>query len=184
MSRLRFRFDKIKFVNAVAYLSRLCPNSTKLTICKLLYFADKEHLVKYGRPITGDQYHHLKDGQIPTRGLDMLRGKSDAASNALLEKYVTVIGNSVHPKKAAEKKVFSKSDLRILSTVVERYGKLNAHQLWNLAHAELTCKETEVGDVIDFALFFKGRPEAESVRALAEQEQESRDVLRSYAVTQ
>jgi hypothetical protein len=41
-----------------------------------------------------------------------------------------------------------------------------------------------VGGVIDFALFFKGRPEAEAVKALAEQEQESRDVLHSYAATE
>jgi uncharacterized phage-associated protein len=184
MSRLRFNFDKAKLVNAVAYLSRACHNSTKLTICKLLYFADKEHLLKYGRPITGDQYYHLQHGQIPTHGLNMMRGKADPASNALLEKYVTVIGNSIHPKRAIDKRVFSKSDLEILNLVVERYGKMTAQQLWKLAHDEITCKETEEGDAIDFALFFKGRLDSEPVKALAEQEQESRDVLRSYAATQ
>jgi len=184
MSRLRFRFNRVQVVSAVAYLAHACPSSTKLMICKLLYFADKEHLLKYGRPITGDRYYHLKDGQIPTHGLDMLRGRADAASNALLEKYVTVIGNFVHPKRAADKRVFSKSDLEILNLVAGRYGKMTAHQLWKLAHDEPTCKETEVGGVIDFALFFKGRPEAEAVKALAEQEQESRDVLHSYAATE
>jgi uncharacterized phage-associated protein len=55
--RVRFQFDPEKFVDAVAYLAQACPSSTKLSICKLLYFADKEHLLRYGRPILGDHYY-------------------------------------------------------------------------------------------------------------------------------
>src|SRR5712692_1373973 len=105
---LRFRFNAEKFVNAVAYLAQARPHNTKLTICKQLYFADKEHFVRYGRPITGDQYYKLPHGPIPTRGLDILRGRAAAPENALLEKYVSVIGDSVHPRQQANRKVFSK----------------------------------------------------------------------------
>ena len=181
MQKLRFRFNAAKFVSAVAYLAQACPNSTKMTICKQLYFADKEHLLRYGRPITGDMYYRLLHGQIPTRGLNMLRHQSTAADNALLEKYVDVIGNHIRGKKAADKKVFSKSDLEVLDFIVKEYGKMTAAQLRKLAHDEPTFKESEEGCAIDFALFFKGRPEAQPIKALVEQEQESRDALRGYA---
>jgi hypothetical protein len=46
MAKLRFRFNAAKFVNAVAYFAQGCPNGTKMTICKRLYYADKEHLAK------------------------------------------------------------------------------------------------------------------------------------------
>jgi Protein of unknown function (DUF4065) len=80
MAKLRFRFNAAKFVNAVAYLAQACPNSTKMTVCKRLYYADKEHLVKYGRPILGDHYYRLEHGPVPTHGLDMLRRHSGPAA--------------------------------------------------------------------------------------------------------
>jgi antitoxin SocA-like protein len=154
-----------------------------MTICKELYFADKRHLLQFGRPITGDRYYKIQQGQVPTRGLDMLRHRPTPAANALLEKYVSVIGNSVHPKKL-DKSVFSKSDLEVLDWVVKHFGHKTAAELRKLAHREHTYLESEEGCPIDFALFFKGHPDSEAVWSLAEQEQESRDVLARYAITE
>ena len=178
---LRFQFNAEKFVNAVAYLAQACPNSTKLTICKHLYLADKEHLVQYGRPVVGDHYYKLPHGPIPTRGLNMLRGKAGAAENALFEKYVSVIGDSVHPKQPANRKVFSKSDIEVLDRVVKKYGRWSPSALRNETHSQAPWRDSENSCAIDYALFFEGHPEAEGVKDLAEQEQESRDLLRPYA---
>jgi uncharacterized phage-associated protein len=178
--RLRFSFNASKFANAVAYLAQACPGSTKMTICKQLYFADKEHLVRYGRPIVGDEYYKLEHGQVPTQGLDMLRGKADAAKNALLEKYVTVLGDSVHPKQAPNKKAFSKTDLEILDLVIEKYGRMSAGELRKLAHTEPSYLKSENLSPIDYALFFDASGDSQ-VKDLAEAEQEARDILHPYA---
>jgi uncharacterized phage-associated protein len=177
---LRFRFNPEKFVNAVAYLAQACPRSTKLTICKHLYFADREHLVRYGRPITGDRYYKLRHGPIPTRGLDMLRSKAAASENALLEKYVSVIGNSVRPEQRANRKVFSKSEFEVLEWVVKTYGKMSARALRERTHAETPWRKSDDNCPIDYALFFEDRPGTEEVKELAQAEQESRDLLRPY----
>src|ERR1041385_8429382 len=157
---LRFEFNAAKFANAVAYLAQACPGSTKMTICKQLYFADKEHLVRYGRPIVGDQYYKLEHGQVPTQGLDMLRRKADAAKNALLEKYVTVLGDAIHPKQAPNKKVFSKSDLEVLDLVIEKYGKMSAAELRRRSHDEPSYLKSEDACPIDYALFFEGQEDS------------------------
>lgn len=57
----------------------------------------------FGRPITGDHYYKLAHGPIPTRGLDLLRGQGSPAEVALLQKYVTVIGVTIHPRQAPER---------------------------------------------------------------------------------
>jgi uncharacterized phage-associated protein len=181
MAKLRFRFNAEKFVNAVAYLAQACPNSTKMTICKQLYYADKEHLVKYGRPILGDHYYRLEHGPVPTSGLEMLRHNSSPAQNALLDKYVSVIGNSVHPRQHPDRKVFSKSDLAVLDNIVRRYGKLSAAALRRKTHAEAPWVHSDDRCPIDYELFFDEHPGSEEVKALAIAEQESRDVLRPYA---
>jgi uncharacterized phage-associated protein len=180
-NKLRFRFNVEKFVNAVAYLAQSCPHSTKMTICKQLYFADKEHLVRFGRPIIGDHYHKLPHGPIPTHGLDMLRKKAGAAQNALLEKYVSVLGDSVHPKMSPNRKVFSRSDLEILDLIIRKYGRMSAAALRRRTHEEIAYLESDDCCPIDYALFFDGREGSDQVKALAEAEQESRDVLRPYA---
>jgi uncharacterized phage-associated protein len=180
--RLRFSFSPEKFVNAVAYLAQACPQSTKMTICKHLYFADKEHLVRYGRPITGDQYYKLDHGPIPSVGLNMLRQKASPSQNALLEKHVSVVGKRVHPKMPASRKVFSKSDIEVLDWVVKRYGKVSAAKLRALTHTDAAWKEAGERCQMDYALFFEENlPEAAAVKELTEEEQHSRDLLSPYA---
>jgi len=52
---IRFKYDVEKFANAVAYFASInIPDLTKLKISKLLFFVDKLHLQRYGRPVTGD----------------------------------------------------------------------------------------------------------------------------------
>jgi len=62
---LSFEFKPSKFGSAVAYLAERKPGVTKKELCKLLFFADKLHLLRYGRPITGDRYFALEQGPSP-----------------------------------------------------------------------------------------------------------------------
>jgi hypothetical protein len=130
--------------------------------------------------VIGDHYYKLPHGPIPTRGLDMLRGKAGAAENALFEKYVSVIGESVHPKQPANRKVFSKSDIEVLDWVVKKYGRWSPSALRNETHSQAPWRDSANSCAIDYSLFFEGRPEAEEVKELAEREQGSRDLLRPY----
>jgi len=174
---IRFQFMPEKFANAVTYLALKCPGPTKMKICKLLFYADKRHLLKYGRPITGDQYYKLPHGPIPTRGLDMLRGKAGEAEVALLEKYISIVGNCIYPRRAPDKKVFSKTDLASMDWVCKQYGQLGAIELRRISHTEPSWIKAEERGPMDFALFFESTPEARAVKKLVELEQESRDVL-------
>ena len=161
--KLQFQFDAEKFANAVAYLAQALPGSTKMTICKQLYLADKAHLLRYGRPVIGDRYYKLPHGPVPSRGLNLLRGKGDAAERALLNQFVSVLGNSVHPKQAANRKAFSRSDLEVLDEVIEKYGKWTASALRTETHAQAPWRETADSCAIDYELFFEGHPEAKEV---------------------
>jgi len=66
-----FRFDK--FVAALTYLaSKVRRDFSKLRASKLLYFADRYHLINYGRPIIGDQYAKLPYGPVPSQALSLM----------------------------------------------------------------------------------------------------------------
>src|SRR6266849_2457700 len=71
MSRITFNFKLEKLVHALAYFSKNgVRNLTKLKAAKLLYFADREHLLRHGRPILGDVYFCLPYGPVPSLALN------------------------------------------------------------------------------------------------------------------
>ena len=44
----------------------------RLKAAKLLYFADNQHLVRYGRPMTGDRYYCLDHEPMPSASLNAI----------------------------------------------------------------------------------------------------------------
>src|SRR6202042_2841503 len=55
---------------------------SKHHLSKILYFADKAHLAKWGRTLTGDRYIAMKNGPVPSRIYDFIKyvqGTSDGA---------------------------------------------------------------------------------------------------------
>ena len=177
---IRFEFRPEKFVHAIAYLADNCQGLTKMKACKMLFFADKEHLQRFGRPIVGDHYYRLPHGPIPTRGLDMLRGNAKPSDRALMEKHIGLVGDAIHLRSAADETVFSKSDLEVLRETCRRYGSKTAAQLRSLSHRERAWTEAEENGPMDYALFFGDDDSGRNMRDLVESEQGTRDLLRPY----
>jgi hypothetical protein len=69
---LRFPFDAEKFPHALSYLLTKAGPSTRLRIMKLVYLADRIHLVRHGRPIVGGRYVALGQGPVASLALDIL----------------------------------------------------------------------------------------------------------------
>ena len=151
-----FTFKAKKFASVVAYLAARKARITKKEICKLVYFSDKEHLLRYGRPITGDRYYALEQGPIPTRGLDALNGKNKfPEDDAAVAKYGVLRGwtfqyNGVPP----DLKALSRSDIEVLDRVFARLGHLAAWELEKLSHKDAAWAKAEQNGPMDFELFF------------------------------
>ena len=57
----------------ILYVASKLQETTFHRIVKLLYFADKLHLERYGRFITGDRYIAMEYGPVPSNVYDMLK---------------------------------------------------------------------------------------------------------------
>ena len=138
-----FNFDADKAIESVLYILQQGTNPTFLHISKVMYFADREHLEKYGRFICGDNYVAMKRGPVPSRIYDLLkilRGDTllfnlpnSIVANAqsslkIKEKY------NVHRLRDANLDFFSDSDLKCLDQAVKDYGNLSSEELTNLSH--------------------------------------------------
>jgi uncharacterized phage-associated protein len=197
MSRITFNFKLEKLVHALAYFAKNgVRNLTKLKAAKLLYFADKEHLLRHGRPILGDVYFCLPYGPVPSLALNEM---SDAIAAPEVEDEDRRLFNSVlkvhkpwfadHPvfqAKTFDPDVFSESELEILREISKKYGQFTAGQLVDLTHREPTwtianeARTPEGRAPIPYELFFVGASEqAQQMLEVLQSEHEERKELDS-----
>lgn len=148
MTTLDFRFSPQKFVQALVFFSKSgMTDLTKMKIHKLLFFADKLHLIRYGRPIIGDRYFALDHGPLLSSADDDLDtaedlaiGVNEAAVREHFGGYLTLQPSGGWPVISAvgpeDHSVFSRSELKVLNDVAEKYGKLSASKLRKLSHED------------------------------------------------
>jgi hypothetical protein len=53
-TEINFSINSLKLLNATVYILQKLSRTDNHKICKILFYADKNHLNKHGRPITGD----------------------------------------------------------------------------------------------------------------------------------
>ena len=138
---MSFKFDEEKAVASIAYLaSRNLPDLSKGKICKLLFLADKHHLVRFGRPITGDRICAMKDGPVPSATLKMLNEvlAGSGSADPLLKEAVSINRTFANPHfEAREFKLgeyLSESDFEALNSVVQAYGGKTFSELRRITH--------------------------------------------------
>jgi uncharacterized phage-associated protein len=193
MSNLQFTFNRSKFIQALVFFSKNgVTDLTKLKVAKLLYFADKEHLLRFGRPIIGDTYYALNLGPLPSQADDFLddaeaahlAGPSSPEQEEFF-RYLDVVSD-YWPRFVArgeeDYRVFSKSDLSVLSEVTGKYGRLHWKRLVDLSHQDPAYKRADEQRQkpsgrapMPYEFFFEDANIA--MLKLAEEEQEHRDLV-------
>lgn len=63
---MRFSVDKEKTIEALLYIVTRYGEVGRFHALKTLYYADRAHLQRYGRPITGDRYIAMENGPVPS----------------------------------------------------------------------------------------------------------------------
>jgi uncharacterized phage-associated protein len=144
-----FEFDPQRTLAAIAYIaSKELPRFDKYRVCKLVFLADRQHLVRYGRPITGDTYYALDWGPVPSATLDALNNNHPLSEELrkVLKKERAQTGkkrpSNPHYQLRSTKKLkrlwleyLSKSDLIVLDDIVARYGDKTFSELYEITHA-------------------------------------------------
>lgn len=158
---VEFQPDVEKVIAVVVYIaSKKVPELTPGKLFKLMFLADKHHLVQYGRPITGDRYNAMKDGPVPSLTYDLFKrqimktpfsapGRQLASKLAIDRGYelprISSQGDFDHDQ-------LSKSDIASIDKILDRYRNCTFAQLRALTH-----------DMIAYENAWKGRRKKESV---------------------
>lgn len=174
--RLTFNFDALKFANAAAYLAQHCADLTRMKVSKLLFFADKTHLLWYGRPVLGDRYIKMEFGPVPSFAYNLMKRDDRAAveDQEVFDRYLSVDGNDIKAKMPPDLNHLSETDLEALDFVLEHYGHLTPAQLSRISHNEPAWREAGMNDEMDYRLLLVDDP---AMAEIVQSDQQLRDAL-------
>lgn len=134
---LQFKFDIDKAISAILYIAGQLDQADFHKVFKILYFADRNHLVKYGRPISGDHYYAMKNGPVPSKLYDVLkivRGDSVTINEEFSRFFTVQNGFVIHPNMEPDMDEFSESDLECLNESITENKPLNFDKLTRKSH--------------------------------------------------
>ena len=143
-------FNHKKATQVLNFLANMAGGSIdKLKAIKLIYFADRYHLRKYGRLITNDEYYAMKLGPVAS-GVkdiaDMSTFLGDEESEYAKKHLVITKDNLIKSVTDDNNydKVFSKSDIESLRFAWEKFGKLAGNFLVEMTHKYPDWKKHEL----------------------------------------
>ena len=132
-------FKKDVAIQAILYIAHHIDRKDIHRICKILYFADQEHLSRYGRSITGDTYIAMAYGPVPSKIEDIfkaVRGDSFFYEYAdeLRDYFEFTNKYYLNPKKEANLDYLSETDIECLDNSISKCKELSFNQLTELSH--------------------------------------------------
>lgn len=132
-----------KALEALLYITNHGVNDVWKTL-KLIFYAEKIHMERYGQPISGDTFIAMDAGPVPSFSYDLIksaRGKSwcndekveSLDSKSALRTEGTI---QVFPKRKANLDLLSESAIEALDEALKTYGSIPDPELSRIAHSE------------------------------------------------
>ncbi|BAR48153.1 Panacea domain-containing protein [Tannerella forsythia] len=125
-----FNINKSKAINSLLFVIHELgvDKSDCHKVFKILYFADQKHLIRYGRPITGDVYMKMKYGPVPSYIRDVTESKQH---EGLIQRKNSHFIESSYP---VEMDDLSDSDIECLKESIEENRNISFNELTNKSH--------------------------------------------------
>lgn len=124
---LKMNIQEKKIENAILFFTNKSNNCIdRLKLIKLIWLSDRIHLNKYGRLILKDRYKALPNGPIASQTLTM--------TNYSLPNVYDVENYNIKSKKQFDSNYFSKSDLKVMDYVWNKFKNYDGFYLSNYSH--------------------------------------------------
>ncbi len=135
-----FSFSHRKATQALNFLAGQAGGTlNRMKALKLVYFADRYHLRKFGRPVLGDEYLAMNYGPVAsgTKDLAEMSDFLGAEEASYAHRFIAPSKSEPHDFRSlaeVEEKVFSESDREALAFAWERFGTVEKFALADLTH--------------------------------------------------
>jgi uncharacterized phage-associated protein len=167
--RGRVKYDRLKALNSLLYLCDHLPKPVDVyTALKVVYFADKLHLERYGRLMFGETYIAMENGPVPSGAYDIVKYVSGRAKYDLnfpeANECLYATTTELIQKRDANIEVLSRSELTCLVESARAYGALSFDELKRLSHDD-PWKRADANGELDLIDIANSLPDGELVSA-------------------
>jgi uncharacterized phage-associated protein len=142
-----FSFSHRKATQALNFFARQEGGSiNKMKALKLVYFADRYHIRRFGRPVVGDEYLAMPYGPVPSGTKDLAEMTEFLAPEEASygRKYLRPLDRFTFCSEApVEPQVFSESDRNALEWAWKHFGCLDEFTLAEKTHGYPDWKRHE-----------------------------------------
>lgn len=135
MSWLRFNGEKAAQVAGVL-LARAGGSMPYLKLIKLLYFIDREAILRWARSVTTDRFAAMPHGPVVSRIYDLIcTGPETGLSLGPWHKHISNSGRyDVKLRQATDDSELSMAELRLIDEVYSRHGSKSKWEVRDLSH--------------------------------------------------
>lgn len=158
---LQFKFDKEKCTSVLSYITQNVKTADFLRVFKVLYFAEQKHLVRFGRPIVGDNYIAMKHGPVPSNiynELRQIKGGTGKFMDILLKNSISFSDyfevskvqdvDNILAKNNPELDIISESELMCINESLNENKDLSFNELSNKSH-DSAWEKANLNDEMD-----------------------------------
>lgn len=130
-------FNEEKASQVAAIFIKLCGGKVNyMKLIKLMYLAERQALLDWGRPITYDSYFSLPKGPILSNTLNIIRQESESKNHKWFE-YISKPSNyevSLLSEEFSTEEL-SEAEEELINEIFQEYGQLNEWQLVEYTHS-------------------------------------------------
>lgn len=125
----------------ILYVAKNSPRKTVFWVLKAIYFADRDHVLRFGRRIHNDAYVAMENGPVPSHAYDLFKNvKFDRSSRQDYEisagQFEVKNENTICPLREPDMRLLSKSERICLDEAIKRTARLSFGRLRDLSHDE------------------------------------------------
>lgn len=176
MAVVPIRFDSERALELVLYVANELRYPTLHSISKVVYFADREHLSRYGSLLSGDNYVAMRHGPVPSAIYNLLKAAAGRQEPLIPAEFYELVGQSlkvvdrsrVQPLRQANLELLSDSQRECLDISIKANGKLSFKRLTDKSH-DAAWKSVDENDLIEVKAIAKTLPNAKQVLAYLEE---------------
>lgn len=132
-----------KAVEGVHYLASIHHGITPYYVAKIFFFADKEHMMDWGRSICGDFYVAMENGPVPSNLYNLVKREPFIDDDIIADFDTRIIkeDRKMFPRCDFNQVALSNTDIEYLKKSEQLYGHMSFGMLRDLVHRERAWKE-------------------------------------------
>lgn len=108
-----------------------------IKLFKILYFAQQDHLVKYGKVLVDESFRALKHGPVPTytyKALQIAEGKPLEGDFSDFLSGIEVRNKKVYTSKSPDMDYISIANIKCLDSAIAKYKDTDPYDLSDISH--------------------------------------------------